>query len=503
MKDNEKNLLQTWLDKLQQESWQLELLISGFAIFGLLNLQDFFDQYMISFFANMHNDISLILITTMLSVFAIVIKIFIINLLFHVIVRGLWIGAIGLRYVSGEIDYPKLKYNDKIINYYKKNVGSFDKYIIGLEKIASVVFSFTFLLFFVFISLLLYFILTMLVTILLDKLNLMDVKYISLPLTIFWLFSFGLVAFDFITLGLIKRIKQRHFASFYLLIYRVVGILTLSFLWRPLLLNFLDQRFTKNILIGIVPYILILSFILSGEVNQYEYFFSTSVSASQELNMSSNFIYENSFSDNFYDSMQDDRNKDYKIIQYFSLPSNKIKGKMFEVFVKYSIEMDQYIKHQDSTLIKYNDIGYDNLFFGIDEYTLFTRQEKQEKFKAYIKEIGNVDRKRKRIIKDSIYQIFNEKDRAAYLQNMLKIKTIVKDEISFYIDDQLIEKSKITLDFYTHPNAKEKGMLCFFPIDSLSLGRHTFSYHKKYLKRRSHQMAVFKVKIPFIYEGQD
>ncbi|WP_417800816.1 hypothetical protein [Tenacibaculum sp.] len=26
------------LDKLQQESWQLELLITGFAIFGLINL---------------------------------------------------------------------------------------------------------------------------------------------------------------------------------------------------------------------------------------------------------------------------------------------------------------------------------------------------------------------------------------------------------------------------------------------------------------------------------
>ena len=26
-----------WLDKLQQESWQLELLISGFAIFGLFS----------------------------------------------------------------------------------------------------------------------------------------------------------------------------------------------------------------------------------------------------------------------------------------------------------------------------------------------------------------------------------------------------------------------------------------------------------------------------------
>ena len=26
-----------WLDKLQQESWQLELIISGFAIYGLIS----------------------------------------------------------------------------------------------------------------------------------------------------------------------------------------------------------------------------------------------------------------------------------------------------------------------------------------------------------------------------------------------------------------------------------------------------------------------------------
>ena len=32
-----------WLDKLQQESWQLELLISGFAIFGLVSAIDLLD----------------------------------------------------------------------------------------------------------------------------------------------------------------------------------------------------------------------------------------------------------------------------------------------------------------------------------------------------------------------------------------------------------------------------------------------------------------------------
>ncbi|CAH1001421.1 hypothetical protein LEM8419_02324 [Neolewinella maritima] len=36
--------LKSWLDKLQQESWQLELLISGFVIFLLIGgLEPMFD----------------------------------------------------------------------------------------------------------------------------------------------------------------------------------------------------------------------------------------------------------------------------------------------------------------------------------------------------------------------------------------------------------------------------------------------------------------------------
>ncbi|MGB4960699.1 MAG: hypothetical protein WBO36_14550, partial [Saprospiraceae bacterium] len=35
LKDHQKSVFKEWLEKLQQESWQLELLISGFAIFGI------------------------------------------------------------------------------------------------------------------------------------------------------------------------------------------------------------------------------------------------------------------------------------------------------------------------------------------------------------------------------------------------------------------------------------------------------------------------------------
>ena len=48
-----KSLFKEWLEKLQQESWQLELLISGFAIVGIYaarttikNLEIFQEMYL-------------------------------------------------------------------------------------------------------------------------------------------------------------------------------------------------------------------------------------------------------------------------------------------------------------------------------------------------------------------------------------------------------------------------------------------------------------------------
>ncbi len=41
LNDNDKTLSRSffkeWLEKLQQESWQLELIISGFALYGVYN----------------------------------------------------------------------------------------------------------------------------------------------------------------------------------------------------------------------------------------------------------------------------------------------------------------------------------------------------------------------------------------------------------------------------------------------------------------------------------
>ncbi|MFT6810745.1 MAG: hypothetical protein ACJA01_003990 [Saprospiraceae bacterium] len=115
-KNKKENFFSEWLEQLQQESWQLELLISGLALFGiwesrgsLQKLEYYFDVNVISEYSAYVGILMLVLWSGW--------AIFLINLLIHIIVRGLWIGAIGLRYVSGDIDFDTFNYSDIFIKY--------------------------------------------------------------------------------------------------------------------------------------------------------------------------------------------------------------------------------------------------------------------------------------------------------------------------------------------------------------------------------------------------
>jgi len=150
-----KSVFKEWLEKLQQESWQLELLISGFAIFGIYS-----GRSLITDFYFFRENEAIGEIGVLAGLVGFIFKtgwlIFFINLLVHVILRGLWIGAIGLRYVSQEIDYDSLGYSERFTRFLKEKVGSYDDFIERLEKICSVLFAYTFLLFLLFTSLMIF-----------------------------------------------------------------------------------------------------------------------------------------------------------------------------------------------------------------------------------------------------------------------------------------------------------------------------------------------------------
>jgi hypothetical protein len=247
------------LQKLQEESWQLELLISGFAIFGL------FTAYpSIKLAVDDAQNSQQIYSFVIYSIAWVSCAILIFNLMLHVLLRGLWIGALGLRYVSGDIDYENLKYSPKFTKYLKKRVGSFDKYIATLEDYCSVIFAISFLL--IFYVLAITFTILAIALIATYLINSEDLptwlsQGIGIVLILFIIFGMFFTLIDFITLGFLK--KKKWLSKIYFPVYWVFSFITLSFLYRPLVYNFLDNKFGRRLSFALVPFYILITLSLS------------------------------------------------------------------------------------------------------------------------------------------------------------------------------------------------------------------------------------------------
>ena len=282
--DHTKNKFKELLDKLQQESWQLELLISGFAIFGLIASIDPIGNKLNELIA-----LETPYFTSPLRIAILCCYVLIMNLVLHVVLRGLWIGGIGLRYVSDEIDYDDLNYGKRFTNYLRKKVGSFDDYIAKLENYCSVLFAVAFLSLFYIIALFTVFLTIALLGYFFLKSGVFSEMIGTSLLGIFgiiYLFLALMVFIDFITLGLLKKKEWTSFL--YMPIYKVFSFITLSFLYRPLVYNFLDNKFGRRILLLLTPIYVIIFYISTSD------------------NIRSNFLQPQTYSNNYYTS-----NKNY------------------------------------------------------------------------------------------------------------------------------------------------------------------------------------------------
>jgi hypothetical protein len=284
------------LQRLQEESWQLELLISGFAIFGLISAFP-----TIELAVNDAQNSQQIYKLTIYSIAWASCAILIFNLLLHVLLRGLWIGALGLRYVSGDIDYDDLKYSPKFTKYLKKRVGSFDKYIATLEDYCSVIFAISFLLIFYVLAITFTILAIALIANYLlgnDDLPNWLSKGVGITLILFVIFGMFFTLIDFITLGFLK--KKKWISKIYFPIYWVFSFITLSFLYRPLVYNFLDNKFGRRLSFVLVPFYLVIALTLSLRYKTSNYF-NSSANSSEIIANNNNYedlLSEGSFIDN-------------------------------------------------------------------------------------------------------------------------------------------------------------------------------------------------------------
>jgi hypothetical protein len=402
-----------WLDVLQQESWQLELIISGFAIYGLFMIIEPIEM------ANLEaqNDGNTYKIFLMQGLW-VSWYILTVNLLAHVILRGLWIGAIGLRYVSGDIDYEKLAYSPKFKKHLQKRVGSFDNYVATLEKYCSIIFAVTFLLVFYLLGLLAITFSFALVGLLIDKEETPDwVKFgIAMPIILFMSFGVLLTFVDFITQGWLKKKKWTTF--FYYPVYWVFKYITLSFLYRPMVYNFLDTRFGKRLSMIIVPLYLGI-FILSATG------FSTSNYLEKE--MSSNPQIANS--DNYNDLIEINNS----FADRASIPSKIISDPFLNVFVVYGSTVE------------------DDVFYFNEE--LKPEEDKRGIHSAFT---------------DGVLSWQKRGDLKEYIKTIEEMYTISVDSIDF--------KPRFV---FTLNSRKQLGFETFLDMEAIKNGNHVLSIRRK------------------------
>ncbi len=503
---NKKNFFSEWLEKLQQESWQLELLISGLALFGIYESEGLILSLQYYHEVNSVSSIDFHLGTFVALLWASRL-IFLVNLLFHIVIRGFWIGAIGLRYVSGDIDFDNLNYSERFTRFYKKKIGSYDEYIEKLEKFSSILFSFTFLLFFMLLS---FFAFNLFFVIIINALeSFLDLREESSGIPIVFgilYYGMGFIVFiDFLTLGAFKKIEDKLVSGIYLWIYRFFSAISLSFFFRPLLLNFIDNKYTRKLFFLALPYTVML-FTLSGFYSErYDYFPSFDLGDSYQSHISEASIN--------YVNYDDLRREHYMTLEALGKRVSRTKISRASInhyeFDHNNLSLFIEYREDDNDLLDSLGISLDPFRKGGLRHKIMDESHKDEGMAELIKqEVSEIKLINKLLRKDELTQ-----EDSALLKrygdldgDLSGVKSSIRSHYAIERNDYMKDKIKlvkseflklaeITIDqedvkddleckFYIHPNMLEKGILCHYNLDTLAYGEHLIRVMKNNRVRR-------------------
>lgn len=230
-----------WLQRVQEQSWEPEILISGIVLFGLLQLPPYIEElgrylntYSFTIFSAGNVDRSLIAVLFTANYWLIG------GFTIHLILRSVWVAFVGLSYVYPQgVRKEKLPYS----SFYLKLISKQNDYqanILRLETICSTVFAVSFLLFMSIIGAFLFLLVATMVLATLFELFPDFMKtyesWIDPVLSVICL----IYLFDFISLGLLKRIPLVN--KVYYPFYRVMSVLTLAPLYRHIYYGFVSNH---------------------------------------------------------------------------------------------------------------------------------------------------------------------------------------------------------------------------------------------------------------------
>ncbi|MEM6805706.1 MAG: hypothetical protein AAF696_30185 [Bacteroidota bacterium] len=419
---------QNWLNQLRNNSWNLELLVSGFSILLITQGQESLMETINYFDLNRYVSTWAELLYTINSIIYLILEIMLVSLVINVLLRGLWIGAVGLSSVKDK----ELNIYDKFaprFQFLKYSINHWDDYIERLDKLCSAIFSFTFLSVFVFIS---FSLVTFLYVPLMDKLFF---EYLSKAegdwaenigtgvKILFLLISF-IYFIDFLSLGWIKRIKG--FDKVYYPLYRFMGYITFAFLYRDLYYHLIIKKYTRRFGLLLFPFVFFSTYSINFYVEFLPYFPGVST-IYEPIDKERPALIPN----NFYD---DERDKEAYIYRA-SIPSKIIKDDYLPLFISYRTRFNADFTELCDSLAPARSEGLNNNTISIG----FGEEAEPEVEEKYLE--------------------------------------CLEDYFQLSIDDSLEINSPFM--FYVHPEKSEEGFLNVIDIKDLDRGRHFINIRRK------------------------
>ena len=307
-----------WLKRLQENSWEAEILISGGAIFSLFQL----DNYLTNFIAHVREirqitGLSFASLFLFLGTNGITIGFFV-----HLALRGFWIGLVCLHYGSPQgINFKKLS----IQGIYQKETQSFSllHQIVKLDKISGEMF---------FLSLA--FLLAVIGFILISAVSLTLFAFFDISEFVF--FGLSLVFFlDFFSGGPLRRFRV--IGLIYRPLYLYFNYLSLAFIYRPWFqILFTNSNRVKAVLGGLIFFGIAVIFTISS-VSPTLHFKNFVDDRLLDLSFG-----KTRWTDNFYENKIRGGEK----IAYVSIQSDLVTDNYLRIFIPYKIRYDQFIIDQ-------------------------------------------------------------------------------------------------------------------------------------------------------------
>lgn len=447
----QKDQINQWLKKLERESWQLELLVSAFTIFLLIQAVGAYSDFLsdISHKYNLEDSI-LFFVYFFLGLLGLSIRALTVFLIMHLMLRGFWIGAIGLRSVQSNVDFDKLNYSDFFTDRLKKKVISLDNLVVMLDEICSLMFSFAFLIMSILIAFGMYMlvlgVMTFSMSFFVDFFDgwIGTVLGLISAIIIFTYLIFGLVYFiDYFTLGFFKKFKW--LSKIYYPFYRFFGVITISVISKSIY-YYLISRFSKKRIriVYLVAGLIILMTVLA-DYDQYQYYPDNDP--------------ERTLLINHYDNL---RPQDH-YISNVSIQSDVISGGFLKLFIRYDPEDNSRIQGicPDFVPAKKDGFNWSMTFKPTEGGVNLTTQN------------------------------FEGEDRKKLLECLSSL-------FSVSINDSSYTELKY---YFTHHFSKEqKGLITMIGTSSFNKGENTLHVQKTFLNEEGEEETEDLAFVPFWFE---